>query len=79
MSDDNLIPDILTRMQALGHIRLAHGVVGKTSIVAGIVFLVLGAIALRLPTDSLFPFGGVIIGCLLHLPAQRDAVRPQAP
>ena len=47
-------------MQALGHIRLAHGVVGKTSIVAGIVFLVLGGITWRLPVDSLFLFGGMI-------------------
>jgi len=57
-------------MQALGHIRLAHGVVGKTSIVAGIVFLVLGGIALRLAPDLLFAFAAMLLlAFLLYLGA----------
>jgi hypothetical protein len=61
MSDENPIPAILARMQALGHIRLARGVVGKTSIVAGLVVVVLGTIAWRLPAESLFLFAGLLI------------------
>lgn len=71
MTDDNdLARTFLARMQALGHIRLARGVVGKTSIVAGIVFLVLGSIAWRISADLLFAFGGmVLIGFFMYLVA----------
>jgi len=58
---DELTRTLLTRMQALGHIRLARGVVGKTSIVAGIVFLVLGGIAWRIDDALLFAFGAMLL------------------
>ena len=52
---------LLARMQALGHIRLAHGVVGKASVVAGIVLLALGAIAMRVDSDLLLVMAGVVV------------------
>lgn len=61
MAENDFAQALLARAQALGHIRLARGVVGKASIVAGIVFLVLGSIAWRMPPDLLFPFAGVFL------------------
>jgi hypothetical protein len=58
---DSLTQMLFARAQALGHIRLARGVVGKTSIVAGIVFLVLSGVAWRMPTDVLFTFGVILL------------------
>lgn len=64
---DSLTQMLFARAQALGHIRLARGVVGKTSIVAGIVFLVLGGVAWRMPTDVLFTFGVILLlGFCVH-------------
>ena len=48
-------------MQALGHIRLAHGVVGKASVVAGIALLMLGSIAWRIDTGLLLVMVGAIL------------------
>ena len=61
MADNDLTRTLLARGQALGHIRLARGVVGKTSIVAGIVFLVLGTIAWRIAPDLLFAFASMLV------------------
>jgi hypothetical protein len=58
---DELDRTVLARMQALGHIRLAHGVVGKASVVAGIVLLALGAIAMRVDSDLLLVMAGVVV------------------
>jgi len=58
---DDLTRTLLARMQALGHIRLAHGVVGKTSVVAGLALLVLGSIAWRVSTDLLLVTGGMVL------------------
>jgi hypothetical protein len=52
---------LLARMQALGHIRLAHGVVGKTSVVTGLALLVLAGIAWRVSTDLLLVMGGMVL------------------
>ncbi|HEY8871640.1 MAG TPA: hypothetical protein VIM52_01310 [Stellaceae bacterium] len=48
-------------MQDLGHIRLAHGVVGKASVVAGIALLVLGGIAWRIDASLLLIMAGIIL------------------
>lgn len=48
-------------MQALGHIRLAHGVVGKASVVAGIALLVLGGIAWRIDAGLLLVMAGAVL------------------
>jgi hypothetical protein len=48
-------------MQALGHIRLARGVVGKASVVAGIALLVLGGIALRIDQALLLVMVGAVL------------------
>lgn len=48
-------------MQGLGHIRLAHGVVGKMSVVAGIALVALGGIAWRVATDLLLVMGGMVL------------------
>lgn len=48
-------------MQAIGHIRLARGVVGKASVVAGITLLVLGAIAWRIDAGLLLIMTGAVL------------------
>jgi hypothetical protein len=58
---DDLTRTLLARIQALGHIRLAQGVVGKASVVAGIVLLTLGAIAMRVDSDLLLVIAGIVV------------------
>jgi hypothetical protein len=52
---------LFARMQALGHIRLARGVVGKASVVAGIAILVLGGIAWRIDSGLLPMMAGAVL------------------
>jgi hypothetical protein len=61
---DEELAHTLARMQALGHIRLARGVVGKISVVAGIALLALFGIAMRGGTDLLLAMGGMILTAL---------------
>lgn len=61
MADDDLARTLLARMQALGHIRLARGVVGKASVVAGIALLVLGGIAWRIGPALLLVVAGMVM------------------
>lgn len=62
MTDPGVIARmLLARAQALGHIRLARGVVGKASVVAGIALLVLGGIAWRVETDLLLVMAGAVL------------------
>jgi hypothetical protein len=61
VAEDDLSRSFLDRMQALGHIRLARGVVGKTSVVAGVALLVLGAIALRIDEALLLAMAGAVL------------------
>jgi hypothetical protein len=57
-------------MQALGHIRLARGVVGKASVVAGIALLVLGGISWRIDVGLLpIMVGAVLIAFFGYLAA----------
>jgi hypothetical protein len=52
---------LLSRMQALGHIRLARGVVGKASVVAGIALLALSAISWRIEARFLLWVVGAVL------------------
>jgi hypothetical protein len=61
VADDDLTRALLARMHALGHIRLARGVVGKASVVAGIALLVLGAIAMRIDAKLLLVISGMVL------------------
>jgi hypothetical protein len=70
VADDDVARTLLARMQALGHIRLARGVVGKTSVVAGIALLVLGGIAWRIDAASLpMMAAAVVVAFFVYLAA----------
>jgi hypothetical protein len=57
----DLTRTLLARAQALGHIRLSRGVVGKASVVAGIALLVLGSIAWRIDAGWLPMMAGAVL------------------
>jgi hypothetical protein len=52
---------LLSRMQALGRIRLARGVVGKARVVAGIALLALSAISWRIEARFLLWVVGAVL------------------
>jgi hypothetical protein len=61
VADEDPTRALLARIQTLGHIRLARGVVGKTSVVAGIALLVLGSIAWRINAQLLLVMTGAVL------------------
>jgi len=61
VADDDFARTLLGRTQALGHIRLAHGVVGKASVVAGIALVVLGGIAWRIDSGLLLMMASAVL------------------
>ena len=58
---DDLTRTLLARMQTLGHIRLARGLVGKASVIAGIALLALGSIAWRADVALLPVMAGAVL------------------
>ena|SRR5581483_11147922 len=58
---DDLPRTLLSRIGTLGHIRLARGVVGKASVIAGIGLLVLGGISVRIDPGLLLIMAGAVV------------------